>query len=254
MITTAALRALTESLGTIESVAFVGAVSSTNDLARRVAAECVENDIPMPRAIIVAREQRQGRGRGSNNWVSPAGGIYATVLFSRPKEAISLLPLEVALAVAGFLENEFAVTAAIKWPNDLLVDGKKIAGTLIEAKFNGDLAYLAIGIGINVAAVETTPGATSVEALRGSSVDLAAVLPRFVQAIDTTLAITPDRGSIIETWRRRTIHRPGERVTATIGSVQLEGTWEGIDDDGRAAIRTAEGVIHVAGGEIIRSE
>src|SRR5207244_2719932 len=132
-------------LKAIESLAIIPRVSSTNEIARHVLDECIENDLSLPQAIIIAGEQLAGRGRNERQWSSPAGkGIYATTLLTRTTEQLPLVPLDVANIVATYLRDSFAVDARIKWPNDIVVNGRKIAGILIEARVQETRAFLAI--------------------------------------------------------------------------------------------------------------
>jgi biotin-[acetyl-CoA-carboxylase] ligase BirA-like protein len=144
-------RQLVDQLTTLESIALIPRVASTNLVARRVVHECIENELSLPNAMIIAGEQYAGRGRNAREWSSPAGkGIYATTLLMRPAEELSMVPLEIANIVATYLRETFGIDARIKWPNDILVGGRKIAGILIEARIHDDHAYLLIGTGVNV--------------------------------------------------------------------------------------------------------
>lgn len=250
------LRTFVATLGAIESIALLDSVSSTNDLARRVIAECVDNEVRMGNAIIVAREQRSGRGRGANHWLSPSGGgIYATAIIVRDKEAIALLPLEVANALSRFLSDTFGVDARIKWPNDVLIADRKAAGILIEARFDDSVAHLAIGIGVNIRNVGPMfPHAISIEEASGTSIDLADATRKFITALDAFLASPPTSHATLHEWRRRTIHQPGERVNVSLGSQRVDAEWIDIDLDGRASVRTAMGIVQIAAGDLIRVE
>src|SRR5436305_13287246 len=126
-------RDIVDRLTTIESIAVIPRVASTNLVARRIVNECIENELSLPKAIIIAREQFAGRGRNARQWSSPAGkGIYATTLFSMPANQLPLLPMEMANIVASYLREVFAIDARVKWPNDVLAGGRKLAGILIE--------------------------------------------------------------------------------------------------------------------------
>ena len=148
-------RRLVERLQTIESIALIPRVASTNLVARRIVAECIENELSLPQAMIIAGEQFAGIGRNARTWSSPAGkGIYATTLLTRPTADLSLVPLAIANIIVSYLHDVFGIDAKIKWPNDVLVHGKKIAGILIEARIQDDRAFLLIGTGINVEPVD----------------------------------------------------------------------------------------------------
>src|SRR4051812_37073781 len=138
-------RQIVSRLQAIESLAIIPRVSSTNEIARHVLDECIENDLSLPQAMIVAGEQFAGRGRNERQWSSPAGkGIYATTLLTRTTAELPVMPLHIANAVASYLRDTFTIDARIKWPNDIIVNGRKIAGILIEARVQDTRAFLAI--------------------------------------------------------------------------------------------------------------
>ncbi len=122
-------------------------IGSTNNWAL----DCCHSVDLLP-AVCVAEYQSQGRGRRGRTWVSPyAQNIYISVawLFRIPADQLSGLGLVIAVAIVRLL-NEYGLKGEIKWPNDVLVDGKKIAGALIESRFKGTgSACVAIGVGLN---------------------------------------------------------------------------------------------------------
>src|SRR5437763_12512158 len=147
-------RQLVDRLTTLESIALISRVASTNLLARRVVDECIANEVSLPTAMIIAGEQYAGRGRNARQWSSPPGkGIYATTLLTRPAAELPMVPLEIANIVASYLRDIFGIDARIKCPNDILVGGRKIAGILIEARMHGDDVYLLVSTGVNVEAM-----------------------------------------------------------------------------------------------------
>jgi BirA family biotin operon repressor/biotin-[acetyl-CoA-carboxylase] ligase len=103
--------------------------------------------------VVIARTQRHGRGRFERSWESPEGGVYLSMIL-RPRishEKTSLLPFVAALAVAKTI-NVYGIHATIKWPNDIRVNGKKVAGILLESEGEGlAIDYVVVGIGINLA-------------------------------------------------------------------------------------------------------
>ena len=248
-------RPIVSRLRTIESLAIIPRVSSTNEIARRVLDECIENDLSLPQAMIIAGEQFAGRGRNERTWSSPPGkGIYATTLLTRTTAELPLVPLDIANAIAGYLRDTFGVDARIKWPNDIVVGGRKIAGVLIEARIQDSRVYLAIGTGINVEPFESDqrPNAVAVAQLepRGySGVDAATVA--FIEHLDRRLAKAPARAAVLDEWRRLSVHKRGDRITCVLTDRTIDGTWNGIDDEGRAVIETAGGTMHVSAGDII---
>jgi len=251
------VRALADRLSAIESVAWMPRVTSTNTLARRVVRECIENEIPIPRAMIIAGEQTGGRGRGTRAWSSPADkGIWATTLHTLRTERIAHFPLRVATIVASFLRETFDVPASIKWPNDILVGGKKIAGILIEGRSHNGSVYLIIGTGINLLpSVELPDTAVALaDVSKHDHIDVDTATVAFVEHFDRALTLDPEPREIVEAWRALSGHRKGDRIGCTIGDRQIEGTWLDIDDDGRALIRKGEETIAIAAGDVIRLE
>jgi len=248
-------RRLVDRLATIESVAVIPRVASTNLVARRIVNECIENELSLPNAIIVAREQFAGRGRNSRQWSSPPGkGIYATTLLARPAKDLPLIPLEMANIVASFLRTVFAIDARIKWPNDILVGGRKIAGILIEARINEERAFMLIGTGINVEPVadDDRPNATAIsEASPRDFQGIDAATEAFIEHLDQRLGQRVERDAVLAEWRRYAIHNPGDRIQCVIGERTVSGSWGGIDEHGRALLCDGDETIAVSAGDLI---
>lgn len=247
-------RAVVPRLRVIESLAMISRVASTNLMARRIVNECIENELSLPQAMILAREQFAGRGRNERSWSSPADkGIYATTMITRPVGELALVPLAMANILASYLRETFAIDARIKWPNDVLVNGKKIAGILTEARVQDDRVFLLIGTGVNVEPWDddTRPNATSIRENTTRFTDIDSATTAFVEHVDEQLAHAFERETVLEEWRARTVHRRGDRIRSVIGEKTVEGTWSHLDDDGRAVIETAQGTLAVSAGDII---
>jgi BirA family biotin operon repressor/biotin-[acetyl-CoA-carboxylase] ligase len=241
-------------LRVIESLAVISRVASTNLIARRVVSECIENELSLPQAMIIAGEQFAGRGRNDRSWSSPAGkGIYATTLVTRPARELALVPLAIANIIASFLRETFAIDARIKWPNDILVAGRKIAGILMEARVQDDRVFLLIGTGINVEPWEddTRPNAISIsEASPRPFTGIDAPTEAFIEHIDDQLSRPFEHDTVLAQWRARAVHQPGDRIHCVIGDKTVSGTWVRIDEDGRAVLNTPEGVLAVSAGDL----
>lgn len=248
-------RRIVSRLKAIESLAIIPRVSSTNEIARHVLDECIENDLSLPQAMIIAGEQLAGRGRNERRWSSPAGkGIYATTLLTRTTAQLPLVPLDVANIVATYLRDAFAVDARIKWPNDIVVNGRKIAGILIEARVQENRAFLAIGIGVNIEPFESDqrPNAIAVAQLqpRGYT-GLEAATTAFIDHLDRRLSTVPTPRQVLDEWRALTVHREGDRISCVLPDRTIEGTWRGIDEHGTALIQSGSETIRVSAGDII---
>lgn len=242
-------------LRTIESLAVLERVASTNLIARRVMTECIDNELSLPQAMIIAGEQFAGRGRNDRHWSSPAGkGIYATTLLTRGVHELSLVPLEMANIVASFLRETFGIAARIKWPNDVLVGGKKIAGILIEARVQDDRAYLLVGTGVNVEPYvdDARPNAISIsEATTREFRGIHEATLAFVEHMDARLANPLDQEQVLSEWRALSIHNAGDRIHCILGDRTIDGIWTGIDEQGRALIRDGGRTMAVSAGDIL---
>jgi BirA family biotin operon repressor/biotin-[acetyl-CoA-carboxylase] ligase len=128
----------------------VDSISSTNDLAREMAMSGASEGL-----CVISREQTAGRGRQGRSWSSPPGeGLYLSLIL-RPRVFVAdsaMITLAAAVAVAETLRLDFQCDADIKWPNDVLVRGRKICGILVETAIEGDLLlYAIVGVGVNIA-------------------------------------------------------------------------------------------------------
>jgi len=245
---------IVRNLKAIESVAVIPRVASTNLVARRIVTECIQNELSLPQAIIIAEEQFAGRGRNDRKWSSPRGkGIYATTLVTRPTRELSLVPLAMANFIASWLRSEYGIDARIKWPNDVLVDRRKIAGILMEARLQEDRVYLLIGTGINVEPVQddARPNAVAISevAERGFS-DIESAVHAFVLAIDELLSHPFEVQDVRDDWNDLTVHKAGDAIHCVFGERTVDGTWSHIDEHGRAVLRTASGEIAVSAGDL----
>lgn len=213
---------------------------STNTRARELAAAGAPHG-----TVVTAGEQTEGRGRQGRTWTAPAGKalLYSAVV--RPlEERHMLLPLAVPLAVCEVAEElEAGTRCRVKWPNDVLVEGRKLAGILIEARPQDGWAV--VGVGLNLATrpaefpAELRDTATS---LSGASVEAAR------ESLNRHLAqwVEADRDSVLEAWRERDALR-GRPVAWDGGS----GVADGVDDRGYLLVLTPDGArISVGGGEV----
>ncbi|HEX7831631.1 MAG TPA: biotin--[acetyl-CoA-carboxylase] ligase [Thermoanaerobaculia bacterium] len=248
-------RLIVPRLRVLESLAIIPRVASTNLIARRIVTECIENELSLPQAMIIAGEQFAGRGRNDRSWSSPAGkGIYTTTLLTRTAQELPLVPLAMANILATYLRETYAIDARIKWPNDVLVGGKKIAGILIEARMQDDRVFLLIGIGVNVepAPDEARPNAISIrEAATGPFDGIDTATLAFIEHVDERLSHTLDHDDVLAEWRKLAIHKSGDRIHCVLGDRTIDGTWSGIDEYGRALIQSDGQTLPVSAADII---
>lgn len=212
---------------------------------------------PAP-AWILADEQTEGRGRHGRHWVSPPGNLHATRLLvaAPPAARLTGLAFTAALAlhdaVSALLEPERCRWLRLKWPNDLMVAGDKLAGILIEADRLADHIWVAVGFGVNVAAAPPGP-ATSLAALgcAASAGDLFAALD---PALERWLAVW-DEGRGFAGIRAAWIERgpdPGAPASVRAGAETLAGRFAGLAENGALILELeAGGVRTIAAGEVV---
>lgn len=202
-------------------------------------------------SLVVADEQTAGRGRLNRQWVTSKGAALAFSLILRPtpEEAIKLglfSPLA-ALAVRDALVEEYSLPAQVKWPNDVLVNGRKISGILAEASWQGDrLSGMVIGVGVNVLRQAVPPAnqllfpATSVEDGLGRTVEREELLAVIMQRI-FAWRFHLGKEDFLAAWENCLAYR-GEEVRIDVpGNKVLEGTVLGIDSQGNLRLKIKSG-------------
>ncbi len=241
------LNELVSKLTLWEKIVYAYEVSSTMDVARELAEKGI-------RAIVIAEKQTAGRGRLSRAWKSDLGGLWITlILFNkRPLKSALGFPFLSALAVAKALKETYNLSSSLKWPNDVLLQDKKVAGILLELKGETDLMnYALIGIGVNlnnkVSQEPFEQRAISLSEYLGKQVDRFAFLRSLLQnfeALYQKLSIQ----EILEEWKSlsSTLGRP---VKVRTLSESLEGIALDIDDDGALILQTEEGIRKVYSGD-----
>jgi BirA family biotin operon repressor/biotin-[acetyl-CoA-carboxylase] ligase len=231
------------------AVQFFPSVGSTNDIAA---------PLP-PGSVVVADHQTAGRGRRGHTWFSPPGsGLYVSVVLAPatarvdPPRATMLLTLAAGVAIAEGVEAATGLAVDLKWPNDLMVSGRKLAGILAEA--GGDTVVL--GYGINVLETAFPPElrdrATSLQSELGHLVERDLVLDDTLAALSQRYGDLVDGrfDAILDAWRRRAPAASGARVTWTANNATLSGVTEGIDDRGALLVRIGDRAERIVSGEL----
>lgn len=235
-------------------------VGSTNDEAMAAARRGDPG-----RLWIVAREQRAGRGRHGRQWSSPRGNLYASLLLVDPCEPARAPQLGF---VAGIALHEAVAHATglgsprlgLKWPNDLLLDGAKVAGLLVEGSRSADGAFaVVIGFGVNVAAAPDN-AAYPTKALRDvdGTVTPETLLAYLAEAFSRHLeewrgAASDGGGDPFATVRAEWLSRAaglGDQVTIRLATGERSGSFAGLDQTGRLQLRTAHGTELIDAGDL----
>lgn len=234
-------------------VALQGDVDSTNSRLLALAQQGQAH-----KSVLAAEWQSGGRGRRGRHWqASLGGGLTFSLLwrFNRPLTALSGLSLAIGVGLARALRGLGLAGVGVKWPNDILVDGAKLAGILIET--HGDMlgaATAVIGIGLNVRpqTVQADYAATSVEEVLGRPVDRNALLLALLHELDTVLKTFDGQGfaPFRDEWQALHVWQ-GRPVRVLAGPAPaLEGTAVGVDEAGVLLLATADGVRAIHSGEV----
>lgn len=205
--------------------------------------------------VVLAEEQTGGRGRAGRRWEAPAGtAVLCSVLLrpGLPPDRLGPLPLMVGVAVAEAVEAVARLRCQLKWPNDVWLGERKVAGVLIAARAGAVI----VGIGINVdGPVSALPaGATTVAAAAGRPIARAALVERLLARLDAGyLVFTAARGAPdLGPWRARAAML-GEAVTIESGATRRHGRFVGVAADGALELAAGDGsVTRIHAGDLVR--
>lgn len=204
--------------------------------------------------VVVAGQQTAGKGRLGRDWWSPAeGGLYVSLLL-RPRIApdkLAWLTMIVSLSAVEAIETVCGVAPDLKWPNDLTWQGRKLAGVLAEASFaDGEVSYVIAGIGLNLEMdfsqrPDLAQRAVSLHAITGQTVPVETLLLALLARIEAHYFALQDGISPQPLWAARLSNLGQTVVVTTIAGETLVGVAEGVEEDGRLALRLADGYVLV---------
>jgi BirA family biotin operon repressor/biotin-[acetyl-CoA-carboxylase] ligase len=213
--------------------------------------------------VIITDEQTAARGRLQRVWLNPQGNIALSVILYPEKENLHTMIMGASLAVSDCIETITSIRPDIKWPNDVLIKGKKVGGILIESNVReGRVIYAIIGIGINVnldvaAFPEIQTKATSLSYELGREVSRLDLIRHLLKEIESYYLLTSSAGdTVYQQWQQRLITL-GKKVRATsaTGKTTLEGIAESADRDGSLWLRLADrSLTKVLAGDVTLSK
>jgi BirA family biotin operon repressor/biotin-[acetyl-CoA-carboxylase] ligase len=256
-----ALESARTRLGPLGStVRYFDVIGSTNDVASALASRRDECE----GAIVVAGAQTAGRGRRGREWFSPPGsGLYVSIVLMpgraryQPARATMLLTLSAGVALAEAVEAATALRVDLKWPNDLFLSGRKLAGILAEAvAVDRPPQPIVLGYGINISPTAYPPWlrnrATSLETEAGHPVDRALVLVESLAAVARRYEelLVGRFDAILDAWRLRAPAAVGAHVTWAGTAGPLAGVTAGVDDDGALRVSVDGRIERIVAGEI----
>ena len=197
-------------------------------------------------AVVVAEVQTAGRGRQGRSWVSQPGNLLVSVLFRPTLEALPFISIIGGIAAARAVRKVTGLDLKIKWPNDVLVGGRKVAGILAESAIAGDSVWYAVlGVGMNVSldteqTEEIAAIATSVNAAAGQEVPREDLFRQFLMDLDALYLALGQGRSPIEEWQEL-LETTGQRLVATWGNDSFTGMAVGTDELGNLLLRQDDG-------------
>lgn len=235
----------------------LAAVDSTNALAKRIVRSFSNAEFPPPGLIVVALQQFTGRGRLGRQWVSQLNrGAYVSLVTTATGEnELASLPLLVGAALSRSISEICGSPCTLKWPNDLMVAGRKVGGILIECTTRGAAtSAVVIGIGVNYSGSPelSKVGGIGMDELAVDLPKLPEVIVELIAAVESELPRVGDISYAVERCRESSDHRPGDAIRFCTEEGMLRGTFCGIDDRGRLILQSLEGSRMLLGaGEII---
>lgn len=235
-------------------IRFVESVGSTNDLARDWLQQGGASG-----AVVITNEQVQGRGRLGRSWFTPPGtALILSLLLHPPAAALHQITMLGAVAIAEMLDQLGAQSVAIKWPNDVLLNGRKVCGILPETTWDGSrLVGVVLGMGVNVridfTGTDLAATAISIEPALGRSFDRIDLLKLLLGSLDRWSAHLGTE-ALFEAWRAR-LQTLGTSVLIDQASGPLRGLAESVEPSGALRVRDAGGRLHtVMAGDVSLGE
>lgn len=238
-----------------KDIRYYSEVDSTNTLAMKLAQDGASEG-----TVVIAETQHGGKGRLGRRWFSPRGNLLLSIILRPvlPTHKAPLITLLGGVAVAAAIREHLGIAAGIKWPNDILIRGKKVCGLLAEMSAEPDsVRYIVLGIGLNVnmdsrlAPAEIQGMATTLAAERGGIIDRTRLFAELLAQIDRWYRIFCENPeAVLSAWRNLSVTL-GRRVAAVGQDGTIEGVAEDIDSEGRLMVRLDSGVLQrIASGDV----
>jgi len=234
-----------------QRVIYYPSLTSTMEVARREAQQGAAEG-----TVIIADEQTAGRGRLGRVWLSPRGSIALSIILYPSLSHLPSLIMLASLAVVHSIEAVTGLKSQTKWPNDVLVNGRKVCGILIESDVQGNAVnYAIIGIGINANLrladfPEILPIATSLSDEMGRDVSRLSIIRCLLVETERVYLALSAGGSIYEEWRDSLVTL-GRRVRVKTGEAIYEGVAESVARDGSLLLRGPDGSLtRIVAGDV----
>ncbi|RMW40670.1 MAG: biotin--[acetyl-CoA-carboxylase] ligase [Candidatus Nitrosopelagicus sp.] len=235
-------------------------IDSTQNFAEQIALDEKENG-----TIVIAGKQTAGKGRLDRKWTSPKGGIWFSLII-HPKFDVStstLVPIAGAVALAKAIKNTLNIDVSVKWPNDITLNGKKVAGMLVDASFQANnIDYLILGIGINFdidakkieKRLSKSANFYGVNSLRkkDDNTPPKILLKEFLVQFEK-ISIQLNKGEkakIVKEWTKKA-DKIGKKISINTSDGKISGVAQGIDNDGALKLKTSKGMKKIFVGDVV---
>ena len=235
-------------------------IDSTQNFAEQIALDEKENG-----TIVIAEKQTAGKGRLDRKWTSPKGGIWFSLII-HPKFDVStstLVPIAGAVALAKAVKNTLDIDVSVKWPNDITLNGKKVAGMLVDASFQANnIDYLILGIGINFdidakkieKRLSKSANFYGVNSLRkkDDSTPPKILLREFLVQFEKILIHLNkgEKAKIVKEWTKKA-DKIGKKISINTSDGKISGVTQGIDNDGALKLKTSKGIKKIFVGDVV---
>ena len=235
-------------------------IDTTQNFAEQIALDEKENG-----TIVIAGKQTAGKGRLDRKWTSPKGGIWFSLII-HPKFDVStstIVPIAGAVALAKAIKNTLDIDVSVKWPNDITLNGKKVAGMLVDASFQANnIDYLILGIGINFdidakkieKRLSKSANFYGVDSLRkkDDKTPPKILLREFLVQFEKTLIQLNkgEKAKIVKEWTKKA-DKIGKKISINTSDGKISGVAQGIDNDGALKLKTSEGIKKIFVGDVV---
>ncbi len=239
-----------------QRVTYYPTLTSTMDVARQEAQQRAAEG-----TVVIVGEQTAGKGRIKRTWLSPKGNLALSIILYPNVAHLPSLIMLASLALVHSIETVTGLKSQVKWPNDVLVNGRKVCGILIESQVRGNTVdYAIIGIGVNVNLKtadfpEIHPTATSLSDELGREIPLLDIIQQVLVEIERLYLVLLAGESIYEEWRDNLVTL-GREVQVTSGEAMYTGVAESVARDGSLLLRHRDGSLTkiVAGDATLRDD
>ena len=252
---------ITENLNTKlvgKRVYYFDTINSTQNFAMEIAPNRIENG-----TVVIAKKQTQGKGRSKRKWKSPIGGIWMSIIIQPKFDAacVTLIPIAAALALHKAIVNTLKINPELKWPNDLTLKGKKIAGILLDTSLESNkIEYLVLGVGINFKIkpyklekqLKKTPNFYGVASLVKKNEKPLMLVKQFLYELENIFQMINTRSNkkIVREWTKRS-STIGKNVSVTTDDGSINGKAIKLDNDGGLIILKDKKTTKLFVGDIV---